>query len=278
MGSMDLSFTKMQGLGNDFVVIDATQHACDLSVDTIKRMADRRYGVGFDQLMLIEPGTAHSDYSYRIFNADGSEAEQCGNGLRCIARYLFDLDPKRKELTLACKAGIMEAQDDADHMIKVNMGAPIFDPKKIPFNTHHEQLIYSLMLDDVEIRLGMISMGNPHAIICVDDLNTVDIERVGHAVATHTLLPEGANVSFMQVSQPYQAHIAVYERGVGPTPACGSAACAAMVYGHKLGILDREANIIQPGGALLIQWQGGNNPVYVTGPAEVTFLGKWPFK
>lgn len=280
MHSMDLAFTKMQGLGNDFVVIDATQKPFDLESTVIKQMADRRYGVGFDQLLVIEPGDkGNSDFSYRIFNSDSSEAEQCGNGLRCIARYLFDRKLTKKNiLTLSCKAGLMEAEPEAYNMVKVNMGVPVFAPEKIPFSVSNEQLIYGLVLDDVEIRLGVISMGNPHAVICVDDLNTVDIQQVGRAVSTHKLLPQGANVSFMQVSQPYQAHLEVFERGVGPTPACGSAACAAMVYGNKLGILDREVNIIQPGGELLIQWNGGNSPVYVTGPAETTFEGKWSFK
>lgn len=271
---MSTPFIKMHGLGNDFVIIDSLDSTINLSAHEIQQLADRRRGVGFDQLLIIESSQSNdADFFFRIFNADGSEAEQCGNGLRCVARYLYDQDRFEKIAHIACKGGSMEATIENDGQVRVNMGTPNFAPEKVPFNAQTEQLIYSLTLDDVELRIGVISMGNPHAIICVDDMDTVDIATVGQAVSTHPDFPKGVNVGFMQVTQPYQACLRVYERGVGETPACGSGACAAMVYGHKLGILDREVSIIQPGGDLLIEWAGGNNPVFMTGPAEVAFRG-----
>ena len=271
---MSIPFIKMQGLGNDFVVINAIQAVHHLKQPDIQRIAHRRYGVGCDQLLMIEQSSdASADFSFRIFNADGTEAEQCGNGLRCVARYLYDQDLCGERVTLACKGGLMEARIEDDDTIQVNMGTPRFCPDEIPFQSDTEQLIYTLDLGDIELRIGAINMGNPHAIICVDDMDTVDIDTVGQAVSEHPAFPEGVNVGFMQVTQPYQACLEVYERGAGRTPACGSGACAAMVYGHKLGILDREVNIIQPGGDLLIAWQGGNDPVYMSGPAETVFHG-----
>lgn len=271
---MSTPFIKMHGLGNDFVIIDSLDGSINLSAHDIQHIADRRRGVGFDQLLIIEPNKdSEHDFFFRIFNADGSEAEQCGNGLRCVARYLYDQDRFENTAHIACKGGNMEATIEDDGQVRVNMGTPNFSPEKVPFKTQTEQLIYSLTLDDIELRIGVISMGNPHAVICVDDIDTVDIESVGHAISTHPDFPKGVNVGFMQVTQPYQASLRVYERGVGQTPACGTGACAAMVYGHKLGILDREVNIIQAGGDLLIEWAGGNNPVYMTGPAVVAYRG-----
>lgn len=271
---MSTPFTKMHGLGNDFVVIDALHTAANFSAHDIQKLADRRRGVGFDQLLIIEPSqSAQSNYFFRIFNADGSEAEQCGNGLRCVASYLHDQDLFEYSVSIGCKGGTMEASIEPDGQVRVNMGTPIFSPEKIPFKAQTEQLIYSLTLDDIELRIGVVGMGNPHAVICVDDIETVDTLAVGQAVSTHPAFPKGVNVGFMQVTQPYQACLQVFERGTGETPACGSGACAAMVYGHKLGILDREVSIIQPGGDLLIEWAGGNNPVFMTGPAETAYRG-----
>ncbi len=274
---MSIPFTKMQGTGNDFVILDALHGKINLAAKDIKKMADRHFGIGFDQLLIIEPSsTADVDFSYRIFNADGSEAEQCGNGLRCLVRYLFDNALTHKQnLKLSCRAGVVEAELDGKELIKVNMGVPMFTPKKIPFSVEKEQLIYTLTLGDVEVRLGVISMGNPHAVICVDDLDTVDVAQVGAAISSHALFPESINVGFMQVTQPYQACLQVYERGSGETLSCGSGACAATVYGQKIGILDREVNIIQPGGELIVSWAGGGNPVFLTGPAETIFKGQW---
>ena len=155
------------------------------------------------------------------------------------------------------------------------MGAPAFDPKKIPFIAKTDQLIHTIQVGDIQVRLGVISMGNPHAVICVDDLDTVDVAQVGKAISTHELFPQGINVGFMQVTQPYQLCLQVYERGAGETTACGSGACAAMVYGHKLGILDKEVNVIQPGGELFIKWAGGSNQVIMTGPAQMVYEGQW---
>lgn len=276
---MSISFTKMQGLGNDFIVINALTAPVKLNPKKIAQLSNRRYGIGFDQVLIIEPSQDKAiDFHYRIYNADGSEAEQCGNGLRCIARYLYDRAwAPRKKLILSCKGGVMEVEVEGS-LIKVNMGSPSFSPKEIPCNMKTEQLIYTIPLADTEIHMGILNMGNPHAIVCVDNLNTVDIAYIGRVLSTHALFPKGINVGFMQVTQPYQANLRVYERGVGETLACGSAACAAMVYGNKLGILDREVSIIQPGGELVINWAGGANPVYMTGPAEFVFEGRWPHK
>lgn len=275
---MSIPFTKMQGLGNDFVVLNALKGSFNLTPKEISEMADRRYGIGFDQLLVIEPHQKDdADFFYRIFNADGSEAEQCGNGLRCVARFLEEHNLLDSNFCkLACKGGLVEAEiEEGTTMVKVNMGAPAFAPEDIPFNVANEQLIYTITVEGVDIRLGVLSMGNPHAVICVDDINTVDVPGVGKAIAEHKLFPEGINVGFLQVTQPYHAILEVYERGVGTTLACGSGACAAMVYGNKLGILEREVSIIQPGGELIINWAGGSNPVFMTGPAVTTFHGQW---
>lgn len=276
---MTILFTKMQGLGNDFVVINALTTPVKLNPKKIAQLSDRRLGIGFDQVLIIEPShDKNVDFHYRIYNADGSEAEQCGNGLRCIARYLYDRAwASRKTLTLSCKGGIMEAEIEGS-LIKVNMGIPSFVPQDLPCHIKTEQLIYTIPLDGTDIHMGILSMGNPHAVICVDNLENVDVNRIGHMISTHALFPKGINVSFMQVTQPYQAQLQVYERGVGKTLACGSAACATMVYGNRLGILDREVSVIQPGGELVINWSGGTNPVYMTGPAEFVFEGQWPIK
>lgn len=274
---MSIPFTKMQGLGNDFVVLNAIKGSFNLTPKEIGEMADRRYGIGFDQLLVIEPHkNSDAEFFYRIFNADGSEAEQCGNGLRCVARFLEEHNLIDKErCKLACKGGLVETEIEDGTMVKVNMGAPAFAPKDIPFKAANEQLIYNVKVEGVEIHLGVLNMGNPHAVICVDDINTVDVPSVGKAISEHELFPEGTNVGFLQVTQPYNAILEVYERGAGMTPACGSGACAAMVYGNKLGILEREVSVIQPGGELVINWAGGSNPVFMTGPAITTFHGQW---
>ncbi|PHQ79987.1 MAG: diaminopimelate epimerase [Coxiella sp. (in: Bacteria)] len=274
---MSIPFTKMHGLGNDFVVINALKGAVNLTKKQIVTMSDRRYGIGFDQLLIIEPSKhKEAQFHYRIHNADGSKAEQCGNGLRCVARYIFDHELADDALlTLSCDAGLVEAESESNNLIRVNMGSPTFTPELIPFKANDEQLIYNLDISGTEIHMGVLSMGNPHAVICVDDIDTVDIEQVGRAISENALFPNGINVGFMQVAQPYQACLTVYERGVGKTRACGSGACAAMVYGNKLGILDREVNVIQAGGDLIINWAGGSNPVYMTGPAENVYEGQW---
>lgn len=274
---MEISFSKMQGLGNDFVVLNALNESIKLNPEAIKKMADRRLGIGCDQLLVIEPSIVQAaDFQYSIYNSDGSEAEQCGNGLRCIVRYLHDKKLiNGNPVTLACKAGLMEAEIEKNNMVKVDMGPPIFDPVNIPLEAKAEQLIYTIEIGGAEIHIGAISMGNPHAIVCVDDLDTVDINEVGAAISQYTGFKKGANVSFMEVTQPYHCNLRVYERGAGQTPACGSAACAAMVYGQKLGILDKEVSVIQPGGELLICWAGGQNHVYMIGPAETVFSGQW---
>jgi diaminopimelate epimerase len=274
---MSIPFTKMHGLGNDFVVLNALKGSFNLSTKEIITMANRRTGVGFDQLLIIEPHKKDdADFFFRIFNADGSEAEQCGNGLRCVARYIENHSlANGNAIRLACKGGLMQAEIESSTMVRVNMGTPAFAPADIPCNFPNEQLIYNLTVDDAQIHMGILSMGNPHAVICVDDINMVDIEMVGHAVSTFEAFPNGINVGFLQVTQPYNAILEVFERGSGKTPACGSGACAAMVYGNKLGILEREVNVIQPGGELLITWAGGSNPVYMTGPAVTVYEGQW---
>lgn len=274
---MSIPFTKMHGLGNDFAVLNALDGSFNLSKKQIKQMADRRHGIGFDQVLIIEPHkNDDADFFFRIYNADGTEAEQCGNGLRCVARYAQDHGiVERDTIKIACKGGLMEAHLEDDTMVKVNMGAPAFAPQDIPCNIKNEQLIYNLTIENAEIHLGIVSMGNPHAVVCVDDINTVDVAAVGEAISVHNVFPNGVNVGFMQVTQPYSALLEVFERGSGKTPACGSGACAAMVYGNKLGILEREVSIIQPGGELVIEWSGGGNPVYMTGPAIRVYEGQW---
>ena len=279
---MKLRFSKMHGLGNDFMVVDLITQGFDLTGNCIRQWSNRSTGVGFDQLLaVLPPANPSADFRYRIFNADGSEAEQCGNGARCFARFVYDnqLTPKRS-LTLETAAGLVHTRllDDGAH-VEVNMGEPVLDPERIPFHARFAQactdgMRYSLQLDEAEILVTPVSMGNPHAIIFVKDIVNAPVAKVGAAAQASPAFPEGVNVGFLQVVHQDFARLRVFERGVGETQACGSGACAAMVAGQLRGCLAALATISLIGGELQLQWAGPGEAVTMCGPAARIYDGR----
>lgn len=274
---MEIQFTKMQGLGNDFVVIDATRTPFTLTSAQIQTMANRRYGVGFDQMLVIEPEDPHTaHFRFRIFNADGTEAEQCGNGARCIALYVklkqLCSDHKLKLNTLG---GVLELTNHPDNKVTVRMGVPRFEPTQIPFAVPQIQKEYSVTVNNQPVQFGVVNVGNPHAVIRVDTLESGQVTHLGEQLSRHALFPQGVNVGFMQVIDPQNIRLRVYERGTGETLACGSGACAAMVVGRRNGWLQERVMVSQPGGSLSIDWQGPESPILMTGPAAMVFTGAW---
>ena len=272
---MNLLFTKMHGLGNDFVVIDAINQAVDLSPEQVRFIADRHRGVGCDQLLLVERSESPDvDFRYRIFNADGGEVGQCGNGARCFARFVVDrcLTDKR-EISVETASGVIRPRIEDDGRVTVDMGAPRFAPADIPFEAEVEAARYTLALDDTTLEIGAVSMGNPHAVIRVDDVDTAPVAEWGPRVEGHRRFPERANVGFVQPLSRRQIRLRVFERGSGETQACGTGACAAAVVAHRWGLVDDEVAVDLLGGRLLIRWAGGNAPVFMTGPAETVFEG-----
>lgn len=272
---MLLAFTKMQGIGNDFVIIDAINQAVSLSPEQARKLADRRYGVGCDQILLVEkPRSADVEFRYRILNADGSEVAQCGNGARCFARFVRDKGlTDSDEIPVETDAGRMLLAMQADGNVRVDMGTPVFDPAYIPFHTEKEAVIYQLDVGDEQLEISTLSMGNPHAVLLVDDVDTAAVERLGPLLESHPRFAERANVGFMQVMARDHIRLRVYERGAGETLACGSGACAAVVAGRQRDLLNSQVKVDLPGGRLMIEWQGEKNPVYMTGPAETVFEG-----
>lgn len=283
---MKLKFTKMHGLGNDFVVIDNISNKINLTTKQIKYLANRNFGIGFDQLLFIEAANNtdiknnHCDFHYRIFNADGSEAEQCGNGVRCVARYLIENNLSNKNpLKLSSKSGFMEVTLDyskSDHIfdyITVNMGEPILTPSEIPFNRPKQEKSYQLNLFENEQELMVVSMGNPHAIIITDNIQQAPVSTLGPRIAKHPDFPESVNVEFIQIIDPAKIALRVFERGAGETLACGSGACAAVVAGILNDMLDNRVEVELLGGKLIIEWQGIGHPVYMTGAAVSVFNG-----
>lgn len=271
-----LHFTKMHGLGNDFVVFDAVRQRVELNPEQIRFLADRRFGVGCDQLLLVEPPRGpRTDFHYRIFNADGSEAEQCGNGARCFARFVREQGLTDKdEIPVGTSAGDIRLQVEADGQIRVDMGAPVFEPALIPFDAQRRADIYSLTVDDDSLRIGAVSMGNPHAVLLVDDTETAPVETLGPLIEHHPRFPRGVNVGFLQVQDPGRVRLRVFERGSGETLACGTGACAAVAVGRQLGLLTERVQVALPGGNLVVEWRGGSQPVWMTGPAVSVYQGK----
>ena len=273
---MELTFTKMHGLGNDFVVIDATSQPINLTMEQIRLLADRRLGVGCDQVLLVEPpAQAEVDFTYRIFNADGSEVEQCGNGARCFAHYVRDKGLTRKDqIPVATAAGVITLYVEADGQITVDMGVPIFEPAEIPFAADARAEVYSLEVEATQLELSAVSLGNPHAVMRVEDVDKAPVSSLGPRIESHARFPRRVNVGFMQVVDRQHIRLRVYERGVGETLACGSGACAAVVVGRQRGWLDDKVTVSLPGGNLKIQWPGENQPVMMTGPAASVFEGR----
>jgi diaminopimelate epimerase len=272
-----ISFTKMHGLGNDFVVIDAINQDIALTSAQIRFIADRHLGVGCDQLLLVEKPALNSDadFKYRIFNADGSEVAQCGNGARCFARFVRDkhLSDKQRILVDTQSRQLVLRFDD-DGLLTVNMGIPQHAPAEIPLQASEESRFYSVIVNGNERGFGAVSLGNPHAVIQVDNINTAPVNEVGKALESHSFFPERANIGFMQVIDRQHIKLRVFERGAGETSACGSGACAAVVVGIEQKQLDTNVNVALPGGDLSIQWQGRGQPVWMTGPAVSVFDGQ----
>lgn len=283
---MNLPFAKMHGLGNDFVVIDATRApGRELlrapSPELLARLTDRRFGVGCDQVLLVEPSPgAGFDFGYRIYNADGSEVGQCGNGSRCLARYIRDHGlSDKKMLRVRTSTAQMELHLLDDGQVRVNMGAPRFEPAAIPMRAESQSPEYRLTLaDGTALGCGAVSMGNPHAVIEVADVETAPVAVIGEELQHHPAFPERVNAGFVQFIDSGRALLRVHERGVGETLACGSGACAAMAVGRLWGKLGPRAQIVVRGGTLLLEWAGGTEPVWMTGPAETVYEGSlaWP--
>jgi len=270
-----MNFSKMHGLGNDFMVIDAVTQNVHLSSEMIKRMSDRYTGIGFDQLLIVEPPySPESDFHYRIFNADGSEVEQCGNGARCFARFvrLKGLTKKRVLKVSTMKGNIVLTVND-DETVRVNMGTPIFEPNKIPFKAIKEEKTYIIRVQEQTVLCGVASMGNPHCVIQVEDVRTAQVLTLGPLLEQHERFPEKANIGFMHIIDRDNINLRVYERGVGETQACGTGACAAVAVGINQGLLNQRVNVNLPGGKLIIDWKGNQSPLYMTGPATHVYDG-----
>ncbi len=272
---MQINFTKMHGLGNDFVVIDAINQIVNLNQQQIRLIADRHLGIGCDQVLLIETATQEDvDFGYRIFNADGSEVEQCGNGARCFATFVRQqglTDQKTISVITASGKIILEVEDN--EQVTVNMGAPIFSPKEIPFVANKQKDQYDIDISKRRISVGVVSMGNPHAVLVVDNIQTVAVETLGALIQQSTYFPNQANIGFMQIVNRKHIKLRVYERGSGETLACGTGACAAVVVGQKQGLLDNSVKVSLPGGDLSICWLGDQHPVMMTGPTATVFTG-----
>lgn len=273
---MRFKFTKMHGLGNDFVVLDAIQQDVHLNPQQIRQIADRHFGVGCDQLLLVErPTVPDADFRYRIFNADGGEVEQCGNGARCFVRFVHDKGLTRsREIRVQTTGGMITPRLEENGLVTVNMGAPRFAPPQIPFEAPTQAITYPLALGNVTIEVGVVSMGNPHAVQVVADVEAAPVEEQGPLIEHHARFPQRVNAGFMQVVDRHHIRLRVFERGAGETLACGTGACAAVVSGMQRGLLDSPVAVHTHGGELQIAWQGEDQPVMMTGPAVVVFDGE----
>ncbi|NVC95547.1 diaminopimelate epimerase [Vibrio natriegens] len=273
---MHFHFSKMHGLGNDFMVVDCITQNVFFSQDLIRRLADRHTGVGFDQLLVVEaPYDPETDFHYRIFNADGSEVEQCGNGARCFARFVRLKGLTNKySISVSTKKGKMILNVEDDGEVTVNMGVPEFEPNKIPFKAKQKEKTYIMRAGDKTLFCGAVSMGNPHVVTVVDDVDTADVDTLGPLLESHERFPERVNAGFMQVVDRNHIRLRVYERGAGETQACGSGACGAVAVGILQGLLDENVKVSLPGGELNISWQGPGKPLFMTGPATHVFDGQ----
>jgi diaminopimelate epimerase len=272
---MRLFFRKMQGAGNDFLVVDQRDGEQHVPLpETIKRLADRRKGVGFDQLMWIgPPRDEHSLAHYRVFNADGGEVEQCGNGVRCVAWVVAREAGRNGQFTLGSPAGPVPVKILGDNSVSVCMGVPDFEPANIPFDADERALRYSLDVGGQNLNVSVLSMGNPHCVLRIGDVSAADVARLGPLIETHERFPKGTNVGFMAVRDTGSIDLRVHERGVGETLACGTGACAAVVAGRLQGELDEEVEVHLPGGQLMVSWPGESAPVWLSGDAELTYEG-----
>lgn len=272
---MLLSFTKMQGVGNDFIVFDAPADATLPDAATFRKLADRRTGIGFDQALVLQPPRQPgTDVFYRIFNADGSEVEQCGNGARCIARLVSNRRASTGGLRMDSLGGLVNAHIRDDGLVSVDMGIPNFDPKSLPFVADREADLYPIDVLGQRLEIGAVSMGNPHAVLRVPSVAGAPVDSVGPAMENHPRFPKRANIGFMEVVDSGHIRLRVFERGVGETLACGTGACGAVAVGRRLGLLGPSVQVDLPGGRLTVEWEGPGQPLWLTGPAEKVFEGK----
>lgn len=273
---MRLKFTKMHGLGNDFVVVDATRVAFTLDAEALRRLADRRFGVGCDQILVVErPRTADADFHYRIFNADGGEVQSCGNGARCFARFVREKGlTEKSQIRVETAAGIIVPRIHADGLVSVDMGVPEFEPQRVPFVAPKREPTYPLRVGREDRTVRVVSMGNPHAVQIVPSVAQAPVESEGPLIEAHERFPERVNAGFMQIVDRHAIHLRVYERGAGETLACGTGACAAVVVGIAGGLLDSPVRVSTRGGTLNIEWSGEGTPVVMTGPACTVFEGE----
>lgn len=272
---MKYKFTKMHGLGNDFVLIDGVNQSVNLSLDQLRNIANRRLGIGCDQILLIERTESDADFRYRIFNSDGGEVEQCGNGARCLVSYVYEKGmTQKKEISVETLGGIIFPKLEINGEVTVNMGAPKFEPKEIPFIADKRMLTYLLEVNEKQIEFSILSMGNPHAIQIVEDINQSTVLAEGSLIESHSRFPKHVNAGYMQIVNREHINLRVYERGAGETLSCGTGACAAVVAGITRGLLDSRVTVSTAGGNLSICWEGDNNPVWMTGPAISVFDGE----
>jgi diaminopimelate epimerase len=281
---MKLPFTKMQGTGNDFVVLDGVSRAVDMTPQRARRIADRHFGVGCDQVLLVERARKGADFRYRIWNSDGGEVEQCGNGARCFVRFVHDKGlTKKTEIQVETLSGVIALRLEADGQVSVDMGAPRFDPRRVPFDTSglapvRSGMRWPLAVGNSEVQVAVLSMGNPHAVQTVDDVDAAPVGTQGPLIERHPRFPRRANAGYMQVVDRSNARLRVWERGAGETLACGTGACAAVVTGVREGLLDATVRVATRGGQLTICWAGGENKpersVWMTGPAVTVFEGE----
>jgi diaminopimelate epimerase len=277
---MLLNFTKMHGAGNDFVVVDSYSAPVSLTSEQIKKIANRHFGVGCDQLLIVEKtSTPNIDFRYRIFNADGGEVEQCGNGARCFVRFVHHKGlTQKREIAVETASGLITLTLGDHNQVTVNMGAPRFEPTDIPFTAASRQKTYSLQANNHAVSIAALSMGNPHAVTIVDNVDTANIAELGPAIESHANFPQRVNAGFMQIINPHEISLRVYERGAGETLSCGTGACAAAVSGIQLGLLQSPVLVHARGGDLRIEWMGIDmngkvQPVMMTGDAEIVFEG-----
>ena len=274
---MTFRFSKMHSLGNDFVIIDGVNQALSMDASLAARVADRKRGIGCDQILIAEVSNdPEIDFRFRIFNADGSESAQCGNGARCFARFLRDQQLTQKSsIAVSTTNTTMQLNIELPDYVRVNMGAPVFEHPRIPFREGIEGHIQPLRVGDQSLEFGVVSMGNPHAVLQVEDTATAAVHEIGAEVESHPQFPQRTNVGFMQVSDRQHIRLRVFERGVGETEACGSGACAAVVSGITRGLLSNSVQVRLPGGEVRVEWEGGQSPVILSGDAVHVFDGEF---
>ena len=273
---MLIKFTKMHGLGNDFVVIDGISQSVTITPKIAKKLGDRNFGIGCDQILIVEsPSRPDVDFRYRIFNNNGQEVEQCGNGARCFAKFVHNRKLTGKSnILVETKNGIIKIRLLHDGLVQVDMGPPELEPNKIPFDADKQEILYKVPFEESQILLSAISMGNPHAVVVVDDTASASVKLMGEVISKNSMFPKEANVGFMQIINPSEINLRVYERGCGETLACGSGACAAVVAGQLQGLLETTVRVNLTGGSLFIEWAGNNHPVMMTGKAVTVFHGQ----